>query len=48
MVEEILVGEDIAAGRNVIEALDKAKFPVDAAGARGVYIENALIYRTAA
>jgi hypothetical protein len=31
MGEEVLVSEDIAAGRNVIEALDKAKFPVDAA-----------------
>ncbi len=31
MAAEILVGEDIAAGRNVIEALDNAGFPVDAA-----------------
>jgi hypothetical protein len=42
MVEEILLSEDIAAGRNVIEALDKAKFPVDAA------FKDTLIYRTAA
>lgn len=31
MAAEILVGEDIAAGRNVVEALDKANFPVEAA-----------------
>jgi hypothetical protein len=31
MAAEVLVSEDIAAGRNVIEALDKAKFPVEAA-----------------
>jgi hypothetical protein len=31
MVAEILVSEDIEAGRNVIEALDKANFPVEAA-----------------
>jgi hypothetical protein len=31
MAAEILVSEDIAAGRNVIEALDKANFPVEAA-----------------
>jgi hypothetical protein len=29
MVTEVLVSEDIAAGRKVIEALDKAKFPED-------------------
>jgi hypothetical protein len=31
MVAELLVSDDIAAGRNVIEALDEAKFPVEAA-----------------
>jgi hypothetical protein len=31
MVAEVLASEDIAAGRTVIEALDKANFPVEAA-----------------
>ncbi|MFZ1104723.1 MAG: hypothetical protein WAN86_18045 [Hyphomicrobiaceae bacterium] len=31
MVAEVLASDDIAAGRNVVEALDKAKFPVEAA-----------------
>jgi hypothetical protein len=31
MVAEVLVAEDNAAGRNVVEALDKAKFHVEAA-----------------
>jgi hypothetical protein len=31
MVAEVLVSDDIAAGRNVIEALDEAKFRVEAA-----------------
>jgi hypothetical protein len=31
MVAEVLVSEDVAAGRNVVGALDEAKFPVEAA-----------------